>query len=224
MATQPEIVFEDNHLLVINKPSGVLVQGDQTGDEPLVEIGKKYIKEKYKKPGAVFLGVVHRLDRPVSGVTVFARTSKALTRMNALFKEREIRKVYWALVKHRPSHSEDKLVHWLVKNEKTNKTKAYSKEYPKALRSELQYRMVKELNGIFMLEVIPLTGRAHQIRVQLSDIGCPIMGDIKYGFEYPLEDASIALHARELTFAHPVKGTSIHLSAAPQNDVWKPFL
>ena len=220
-----DVLFEDNHLLVINKTSGVLVQGDETGDKPLVEICKDYIKEKYGKPGDVFLGVVHRLDRPVSGVVVFARTSKALERMNALFKNRETKKTYWALVKAKPAKTEDTLVHWLVKDEKKNKTTAYKREHPEGARSELSYRILEQKSGMYLLEVNPITGRPHQIRVQLASIGCPIVGDIKYGFESPNDDASICLHARQLEFIHPVKKEPIAISAdLPKNHFWKPFL
>jgi len=219
------VLFEDNHLLVINKTSGVLVQGDETGDKPLVEICKEYIKEKYGKPGDVFLGVVHRLDRPVSGVVVFARTSKALERMNALFKNRETKKTYWALVKVKPQRQQDTLVHWLVKDEKKNKTTAYIREHPEGSRSELSYKILEQKSGMYLLEVNPITGRPHQIRVQLSSMGCPIVGDLKYGFDVPNDDASICLHARHLQFIHPVKKEPLTISAdLPKNHFWKPFL
>ncbi len=219
-----QVLYEDNHLLVINKPAGVLVQGDATGDIPLVEIAKQYIGKKYNKPGDVFLGVVHRLDRPVSGVVVFARTSKALERMNALFRDRETQKTYWALVAARPPRPEGTLVHWLVKDEKKNKTTAYSKETPIGSRSELNYKVIDSKRGYFLVEVNPITGRPHQIRVQLASMGCPIVGDVKYGSPISSPDGSIALHARQLQFIHPVKKEPILISAElPQNDWWNPF-
>ncbi len=219
-----DVLFEDNHLLIINKQSGVLVQGDATGDKPLVEICKEYIKVNYQKPGDVFLGVVHRLDRPVSGVVVFARTSKALERMNALFKNRETKKTYWALVASKPAKDEETLVHWLVKDEKKNKTTAYKREHPEGSRSELSYKVVGYQSGLYLLEVNPITGRPHQIRVQLASMGCPIVGDVKYGFNAPNPDASICLHSRELGFIHPVKKEPVHITASlPKNHFWQLF-
>ena len=203
----------------------MLVQGDETGDEPLSETVKKFIKEKYGKPGAVFLGVVHRIDRPVSGVVVFARTSKSLERMNALFKNRETKKTYWALVGNKPAKAEDTLVHWLVKDEKKNKTTAYKREHPEGSRSELSYKIMGNQAGHYLLEVNPITGRPHQIRVQLASMGCPIVGDLKYGFKEPNPDASICLHARELSFVHPVKNEPVTITAPlPKNEFWNRFL
>jgi len=216
-----DILFEDNHLLVLNKPCGVLVQGDITGDKPLVDIAKEYIGTRYEKPGAVFLGVVHRLDRPVSGVVVFARTSKSLERMNALFRNKQTIKTYWAVVEKRPAMEAGNLVHWLVKDEKKNKTTAYKREHAEGLRSELSYKLVGPKGSGFLLEVTPLTGRPHQIRVQLSSIGCNIVGDIKYGATAPNFDESICLHARQLDFLHPVRKEPLCIVASvPGNGLW----
>lgn len=224
MNSQLQVLYEDNHLLVINKPAGVLVQGDKTGDIPLVELAKEYIARKYEKPGAVFLGVVHRLDRPVSGVVVFARTSKALERMNALFREKQTEKTYWAVVDNKPRLAEGKLVHWLVKDEKKNKTTAYKQEHKEGLRSELDYKLIGDGGGHYLIEVKPLTGRPHQIRVQLASMGCAILGDLKYGSNEPTPDGSIALHARQLKFIHPVKKEPIIISAElPENNWWDAF-
>lgn len=199
----------------------MLVQGDDTGDQPLVEEAKVYVKEKYNKPGAVFMGVVHRLDRPVSGVVVLARTSKALERMNELFRNRETTKIYWALVAEPPVPSTGTLVHWLIKNESKNKTTAYPTEQPGSSRSELGYRLLESKKGFHLLEVRPVTGRPHQIRVQLASIGCPIVGDVKYGYSQPNTDGSICLHARRLEFVHPVKKERLCIEApVPKNDNW----
>ncbi|MBX2894863.1 MAG: RNA pseudouridine synthase [Cyclobacteriaceae bacterium] len=218
------ILYEDNHLLAINKPVGVLVQGDSTGDVPLVELGKNHIKHKYNKPGAVFLGVVHRLDRPVSGVVVFARTSKSLARMNELFRAKETQKTYWALVKTKPAQTDGTLIHWLVKDAQKNKTTAYTQPHANGLKSELSYKLVASKGGMHLLEVNPITGRPHQIRVQLASMGCPIAGDLKYGDNEPLPDASIALHAQQLQFIHPVQKTSVLIKATvPYTAWWKAF-
>lgn len=219
-----KVLFEDNHLLVVNKSSGVLVQGDATGDMPLLEYCKRYIKEKHDKPGEVFLGTVHRLDRPVSGVVVFARTSKALERMNALFRDRQTKKIYWAIVTQKPKQEEATLVHWLTKDEKKNKATAYSRETVGALRAELTYKILAHQGGYWLLEVNPITGRPHQIRVQLASMGCAIQGDIKYGDSTANEDGSIALHARKLSFIHPVKKEVVSFEAPlPQANIWKRF-
>lgn len=220
-----EVIYEDNHLLVVNKASGVLVQGDATGDVPLAELCKAYIKEKYHKPGAVFMGVVHRLDRPVSGVVALARTSKALERMNALFRDKETAKTYWAIVGSKPPGDEGTLIHWLSKDEKKNKTTAYSSEKAGALRSELSYKVLGTMEGNWLLQVNPVTGRPHQIRVQLASMGCPIKGDVKYGDDQANADGSICLHARKLEFIHPVKKELISCTAqVPARGLWKYFL
>ena len=219
------VIYEDNHLLVVNKRSGILVQGDITGDRPLVDLCKDYIKEKYAKPGEVFLGLVHRIDRPVSGVVAFARTSKALSRMNKLFKERETIKTYWAVVDEKPARESGTLLHWLVKDEKKNKTTVYSRETTGALRSELSYKTLGSERNQYLLEVKPLTGRPHQIRVQLSSMGCSIVGDVKYGATEPNSDASICLHSKSLEFIHPVKKVLLKVSAPlPRRNEWKSFL
>jgi 23S rRNA pseudouridine1911/1915/1917 synthase len=220
-----DVIYEDNHLLVVNKSPGILVQGDATGDVPLADLCKEYIKEKYHKPGAVFMGVVHRLDRPVSGVVVLARTSKALERMNALFREKETQKTYWAIVDRKPPRDEDTLIHWLEKDEKKNKTTAFRKETPGALRSELSYKVLASAEGNWLLQVNPVTGRPHQIRVQLASMGCVIKGDVKYGDANPNADGSICLHAWKLSFVHPVKKEIISLHApVPARGFWKYFL
>ena len=219
------IIFEDNHLLVINKDAGVLVQGDKTGDTPLSDLAKAYVKEKYQKPGEVFMGVIHRIDRPVSGLVLMARTSKALERMNEQFKNREIEKKYLAVVRNRPVANAGNLVHWLIKNPETNVTKAYEKEVPNSMRSELNYKLIGELDGFYLLEVNPITGRPHQIRVQLASMSCPIVGDNKYGYPRGNKDKSICLHAHSVKFMHPVKKEEMQLFAAlPQDNFWQKFL
>jgi 23S rRNA pseudouridine1911/1915/1917 synthase len=214
-----QVIHEDNHLIVVNKRAGDIVQGDKTGDKPLSEIVKEYIKEKYNKPGEVFLGVVHRLDRPTTGIVVFARTSKALSRMNELFSNRETQKTYWAIVKNRPATSPSKLVHYLKRNEKNNTSKAHSKEVPDSKLASLEYQIIKELNNYTALEIQLHTGRHHQIRAQLSAIGSPIKGDLKYGFDRSNPDGGIHLHARKLSFTHPVSKEAITILAPTPDDV-----
>ena len=214
-----EVLYEDNHLIAVNKKPGQIVQGDKTGDEPLSEKVKTFLKEKYNKPGNVFAGVIHRIDRPVSGVVLFAKTSKALARMNELFRTRDVKKTYWAVVKNKPPHDKATLVNYLVKNEKTNQSKAVSADNKSALRSELDYKVIASTNNYFLLEVNPTTGRHHQIRVQLSTMGSPIKGDVKYGFKRTNEDTSIHLHARKLVFEHPVTKEKIEIIAPPPNEV-----
>lgn len=216
-----QILHEDNHIIVINKRVGDIVQGDKTGDKPLSEVVKEYIKDKYNKPGEVFLGVVHRLDRPTTGIVVFARTSKALTRLNELFKNRETQKTYWAIVKNKPQKPEDKLVHFLKRNEKNNTSKAHTNEVPESKLASLDYRIIKELTHYFALEINLHTGRHHQIRAQLSAIDSPIKGDLKYGFDRSNPDGGIHLHARQLVFVHPVsKENIIVIASAPEDPVW----
>jgi 23S rRNA pseudouridine1911/1915/1917 synthase len=214
-----QILHEDNHLIVINKRVGDIVQGDKTGDKPLSEVVKEYIKDKYNKPGEVFLGVVHRLDRPTTGIVVFARTSKALSRMNELFSNRETQKTYWAIIKNKPEKTEDKLIHYLKRNEKNNTSKAYLKEVSDSKLASLDYKIIKELNNYFALEIQLHTGRHHQIRAQLSAINCPIKGDLKYGFDRSNADGGIHLHARKLFFDHPVSKEHINIVAPVPNDV-----
>ncbi|CAM3382967.1 RluA family pseudouridine synthase [Aequorivita lipolytica] len=214
-------MFEDNHLIVINKRPGDIVQGDKTGDMPLSEVVKEYIAEKYNKPGAVYLGVVHRLDRPTSGIVVFARTSKALARLNKMFSERETEKIYWAIVKNAPPNTEDTLTHYLKRNPKQNKSYAHIKEVPESKKAVLHYKLLKKLDNYYLLEVNLETGRHHQIRSQLSAIGCPIKGDLKYGFDRSNTDGSIHLHAKKLSLIHPVQKEEISIEAPPPEDsIW----
>lgn len=206
-------------MLIVNKRPGDIVQGDKTGDTPLSEIVKTYIAEKYDKPGAVYLGVVHRLDRPTSGIVVFARTSKALTRMNKMFSERETRKIYWAIVKEVPKKASDRLEHFLKRNPKQNKSYAHIKEVPNSKKAILSYAIIKKLDRYSLLEIELETGRHHQIRSQLSAIGSPIKGDLKYGFDRSNKDGSIHLHARKLSFIHPVKKEELTITAPLPNEV-----
>ena len=219
-----EVIYEDNHLLVVNKKPGDLVQGDQTGDRCLLEILKDYLKKKYNKPGNVFLGLVHRLDRPTSGIVVYSKTSKALTRMNELFKNRETQKVYWAVVKNLPPKRSDELIHFLKKNSKTNTAKVYEKEVAESKKAHLKYELIAKSDQYQLLEISLFTGRHHQIRAQLSHIGCPIKGDLKYGFDRSNPDGGIHLHARKLSFIHPVSKIMLHLTApCPKDPLWQHF-
>lgn len=216
-----QILHEDNHIIVVNKRIGDIVQGDKTGDKPLSEVVKEYIKEKYNKPGEVFLGVVHRLDRPTTGIVVFARTSKALTRLNELFSNRETQKTYLAIVKNKPEKEQDTLVHFLKRNEKNNTSKAHTKEVPESKKASLDYKIIKTLDNYFALEINLHTGRHHQIRAQLAAIGCPIKGDLKYGFDRSNPDGGIDLHARRLVFIHPVSKEVLEIIApTPKNSIW----
>ena len=216
-----QILHEDNHIIVVNKRVGDIVQGDKTGDKPLSDVVKEYIKDKYNKPGEVFLGVIHRLDRPTTGIVVFARTSKALTRMNELFSNRETQKTYWAIVKNKPQYSEDKLIHFIKRNEKNNSSKAHLKEVPESKLASLDYKIIKELQNYVALEINLHTGRHHQIRTQLAAIGSPIKGDLKYGFDRSNPDGGIHLHARKLVFTHPVsKEEMTILAPTPDDSIW----
>ena len=217
-----DVLYEDNHLIIVNKAPSEIVQGDKTGDKPLSESIKEYLKEKYHTPGNVFCGVTHRLDRPTSGVVVFAKTSKALSRLNEMFRNGEVDKTYWAVVKNRPPKEEDTLIHYLIKNEKTNKSTAYDTEKPNTKKAILHYKLRAASQKYFLLEVDLETGRHHQIRCQLAKIGCPIKGDLKYGAERSNPDGSISLHARTISFVHPVSKQQIHVVAPVPNDtLWK---
>ena len=219
------VLYEDNHLIIVDKSSGILTQGDETGDTPLSEMVKDYIKVKYNKPGNVFCGVVHRLDRPVSGVVILARTSKALERLNKMFQNREVKKTYWGLVKEKPPMEEETIVHWLDKDKNRNVTTAYTRPKGAAKKSELTYRILAKVNKYYLLEVKPSTGRPHQIRTQLAKIGCPIKGDIKYGYPEKNKDGRIHLHSRKVEFTHPVKKDPMTFSTrVPAKDqVWRDF-
>jgi 23S rRNA pseudouridine1911/1915/1917 synthase len=219
-----QVIYEDNHLIAVNKRVGDIVQGDATGDTPLSEVVKEYLKIKYNKPGNVYTGVVHRIDRPVSGVVLFSKTSKALPRLNKLFQTRDAKKCYWAVVQNRPPKDSDTLVQYLYKVEKNNKSYALNKPRDDAKRSELTYRLLDQSNDYFLLEVLPETGRHHQIRVQLAAMGCPIKGDLKYGAPRSNANGGIHLHARELQLIHPVSNEPIRLVApVPDDNLWKFF-
>ena len=218
------VVYEDNHIIIVNKTASEIVQGDKTGDTPLSETVKQYLKEKYSKPGNVFIGVAHRLDRPVSGLVVFAKTSKALSRLNEMFKNSEVKKTYWAVVKNLPREEEGELVNYLVRNEKQNKSYAYDKEVPGSKKAILHYRLIGRSQNYYLLEIDLKTGRHHQIRCQLAKIGCPIKGDLKYGAQRSNPDGSICLHARMVKFMHPVSKELIELTApVPAGNLWNGF-
>ena len=223
-ASNLQVLYEDNHLIAINKRPGDIVQGDKTGDMPLSEVVKEYIKKKDHKPGNVYLGVAHRLDRPTSGIVVFAKTSKALPRLNKIFAEKAAKKTYWAIVKNIPGKQHDTLVHWLRRNTKQNKSYAQKKEVVDGKKAILDYQIVKKLDRYVLLEIDLQTGRHHQIRAQLAAINCPIKGDLKYGFDRSNPDGSIDLHARKLSFLHPVKKEMLEIIAdPPHNQVWNAF-
>lgn len=217
-----QVLYEDNHIIIVNKAAGEIVQGDKTGDKPLSEIVKEYLKEKYNKPGNVFCGVTHRLDRPTSGIVVFAKTSKALSRLNEMFKNGEMDKTYWAIVKNIPKGHEASLTHFLIKNEKINKSIAYDVLKPTTKKAVLHYKLIAQSHNYGLLEVDLETGRHHQIRCQLAKIGCPIKGDLKYGAERSNPDGSISLHARKISFIHPVSKETIDVTApVPDDNLWK---
>lgn len=216
------VLYEDNHLIIVNKQTGEIVQGDKTGDTPLSDIVKDWLKKKHNKPGNVYLGVVHRLDRPVSGVVLFAKTSKALPRLNKMFAEHiNVHKTYWAIVQNRPKEDKGTLTHWLTRQEKNNTAKAYDREVPGAKKAVLDYEVIASSDRYHLLEINLHTGRHHQIRCQLAKIGCPIKGDLKYGAPRSNPDGSISLHARNLTLEHPVSHESISVTApVPEDRLW----
>ncbi|TYA71783.1 RluA family pseudouridine synthase [Seonamhaeicola marinus] len=217
-----QVIYEDNHIIIINKRAGDIVQGDKTGDKPLSDVVKEYIKDKYNKPGNVYLGTVHRLDRPTTGIVVFAKTSKALPRLNKLFASKDISKTYWAIVNNKPPKANDTLINWLKKNPKNNKSYAHTKEIKDSKKAILHYKLIKTLQRYFLLEVNLETGRHHQIRCQLSNIGCIIKGDLKYGAQRSNKDASIHLHARQIQFTHPVSKEAINVIAPlPKDAIWE---
>jgi len=218
------VLYEDNHIIIVNKTVSEIVQGDKTGDKPLSEIVKEWLKEKYNKPGNVFCGVTHRLDRPVSGIVIFAKTSKALSRLNEMFKNKEIKKTYWAIVKDTPKPEKAELRHYLVRNEKQNKSYAYDIEKPNSKLAILSYKVISKSDRYSLLEIDLQTGRHHQIRCQLAKIGSPIKGDLKYGAERSNPDGGISLHARKVSFTHPVSKEFIEVTAPlPEDNLWKAF-
>ena len=216
-----EVLFEDNHIIIVNKKAGDITQGDKTGDKPLSDVVKEYVKEKYNKPGSVFIGTVHRLDRPTSGIVIFARTSKALERLNKMLRDKTINKTYWAIVKNAPKKDNDTLINFLKKDTKKNKSFVYKKEISGSKEATLHYKTIKKLDNYFLLEINLETGRHHQIRTQLSFIGSPIKGDLKYGFNRSNKDGSISLHARKIEFIHPVLKENISILAPTPTDlIW----
>jgi 23S rRNA pseudouridine1911/1915/1917 synthase len=219
-----QVLYEDNHIIIVYKESGEIVQGDKTGDTPLSDTVKGWIKTKHNKPGNVFLGVVHRLDRPVSGIVVFGKTSKATSRLNNMFRDGNIHKTYWAIVQKSPAHSEGTLTDWLVRNEKQNKSYAYDHEVPKSKKAILQYKVISHSDNYTLVEVNLLTGRHHQIRCQLANIGCPIKGDLKYGARRSNPDGSISLLSHKVDFIHPVSKQEISIvSPLPNDSLWQSF-
>ena len=218
------VLYEDNHIIVINKRAGEIVQGDKTGDESLCDTAKQYLKEKYAKPGNVFIGLPHRLDRPVSGIVVLAKTSKALERLNRMFSEGSVKKIYWAITKQKPQKPEAELDSWILRNEKMNKSFSYPKEVKDSKHALLRYRLIESSQNYNLIEVELKTGRHHQIRCQLSSIGCPIKGDLKYGAQRSNPDGSISLHARYIEFIHPVSKEKVQITAPVPNDrLWQSF-
>ncbi|MBR3977417.1 MAG: RluA family pseudouridine synthase [Bacteroidaceae bacterium] len=218
------VLYEDNHIIIVNKAAGEIVQGDKTGDKSLCDTMKQYIKEKYAKPGNVFIGLPHRLDRPVSGVVVFARTSKALERLNNMFRDGNVKKIYWAITKERPANPEGEIDTWILRNEKMNKSFSYPKEVKGSKHALLYYRHIASSQNYSLIEVELKTGRHHQIRCQLASIGCPIKGDLKYGAKRSNPDGSISLHARSIEFMHPVSKEPIKVTAPlPADKLWKSF-
>ena len=219
-----EVLFEDNHLIAINKQTSDIVQPDKTNDVSLEEKIKTFLKQKYQKPGEVFLGVVHRIDRPVSGVVLFARTSKALTRLNQMFQDKSVKKIYWAIVKEQPPKEADTLIHYIVRDTRKNKSFAHDKEVKDSKKAILHYKIIDKSDNYYLLEIQLETGRHHQIRCQLSKIGCPIRGDLKYGYNRSLDDGGINLHARKISFTHPVKNEPVEIVAnVPEDKLWKYF-
>jgi 23S rRNA pseudouridine1911/1915/1917 synthase len=217
-----EVIYEDNHIIAVNKTCREIVQGDKTGDTPLSDMLKTWLKEKYSKPGNVFVGVTHRLDRPVSGVVIFAKTSKALSRLNDMFRDGSVKKTYWAIVKNRPPHDEGTLTNYLVRNEKQNKSYAYDTEKPGSKKAILNYKVIGRSDNYYLLEIDLKTGRHHQIRCQLAKMGCPIKGDLKYGFQRSNPDGGISLHSRNAKFVHPVSKEEINITApVPNEPIWK---